>query len=94
MANPFMKLTETHAPEIEQAHKQTQPGMAFWAGSGPEGRRCSGCQFFNSEGKYASGGRMGQVKPGPCLKYKAMMRRLGPKIAADNRACKYFESTP
>jgi len=63
-----------------------KPGMAHFAGTGPNGKRCGECIFRgyfrnpNDIRKYYG-----------CLKFKKLTGRNGPAVEADWRSCKYFE---
>lgn len=63
-------------PELEQQRGETYPGMAHWAGSGPQGYCCKDCsQFMNDR----------------CMVYTRLIGKPGPKISGYARSCKYFE---
>ena len=54
----------------------TVPGMAHFAGTGPQGKLCKDCQFY-------SGNQCGQ--------FRRMTGRAGKKFASTTSSCKYFE---
>ena len=83
----------TESP-FDSAARATHPGMAHFAGSGPQFKTCRECIFWAHEqfdyrsknGKYS-----GLIKPARCKKYRALMHEEGGQIPDDARACKYFE---
>jgi len=79
-------LTSTN-PELERAAAKTYPGMAHWAGSGPAGETCGKCLNYGDIGD--DGGS--RIKRNRCLKYYAMMDRVGGVIPAGTAACRHFE---
>lgn len=61
---------------------RTYAGMAFFAGTGPQGERCGGCANWQGSGH----------KHNPCAQYQRMMQsQVGPKVPYDAGACKFFE---
>ena len=90
----------------ERGMRATPPGMAHWAGGGPQGKTCRECKFYTDEGRYTANSKKhasGQLKPGSCKKHRAItksqqMTRSGgtksPKFAWTMAACKYFEQHP
>lgn len=85
---------------FEQTRLQTWPGMAHFAGTGPNAKSCRQCNSWMGcgveHGYYANGGKhKGGVKPRPCEKYQELMGgETGPAIPHDARACKYFSENP
>lgn len=77
--------------KTETGFQKTPDGMAYWAGTGPAGRRCLHCKHFANEGVYAGGKRVGGQKPGRCRQYSAMMQgKKGAKFPASTPSCRYF----
>ncbi len=64
----------------ERGFRESPPGMAHWAGTGPLGRKCRHCAFFS--------GKAG--KKGACGKFTQIMHKKGPKFAGYIASCKYF----
>lgn len=82
-------LTEPNI-DLASKRKRTPPGMAFWAGTGPAGATCRGCEKWDSLGYYAD---CGLLKDSPCAKYRSMMNGTqGDKLPHFTPACKYFEA--
>lgn len=87
-------------PTFERKRRSTYPGMAHFAGSGPDQATCRGCAFWTGcgaeDGYYAKTGKHGgTIKPRSCSKYRDMMRGdVGPGIPHDAAACKYFQENP
>ena len=82
-------------PVLEKHIAVTPPGMAHWAGTGPDGTSCRQCLFFASNGYYSANSKHGDtLKPSPCKQYQKMMNRIGPPIRYETASCKYFEPNP
>ncbi len=83
-------------PALDSARSRTVPGMAHWAGSGPKGKTCRQCLFWDNcgadPGYYAKTGKHhGSIKPRSCRKYQQMMNNIeGPAVPHTAAACKYF----
>jgi hypothetical protein len=83
-------------PKMESIRAQTAPGMAHFAGGGPNGATCRVCEFWTGCGResgyYAKKGMYGGiVKPRPCSRYRDLMGGdVGPGVPHATRACKYF----
>ena len=58
------------------------PGMAHFAGSGPEGETCGGCEH--------RGVRRGRRVVMACAMFRKLTGRNGPVVACASKACKYF----
>lgn len=94
LGNPYLT-----AGSVEQ--NATEPGMAFFAHTGPIGMTCGDCRF---RGYW----RRGNDKIDPrtqlwvetryrvyaCEKYKLLTGIHGPSIKGDLPSCKYFEAKP
>lgn len=61
------------------------PGMAFYAGTGPEGETCGNCEH--------RGVRRGKRVVMACAKYRKLAGHNGPVISCANKACKYFTAS-
>lgn len=84
----------TPAP-FDQMARQSFPGMAHFAGTGPHGSTCRECIFWaHGEHDYRSknGKYHGLILPASCNKYRRLTQNIGDKIPDDARACKYFEA--
>ena len=64
------------------------PGMAYYAGSGPAGERCSNCAFWGYYRPNKSGTK--RYKTSACLRFKELTGKHGPPIKGENSACKYW----
>jgi hypothetical protein len=85
--------------EFAAAVRATPPGMAFTIGSGPTGKTCRGCSFWDHDGKpqyFALGGKYGgEIKPSPCAMYRRLSAgQEGTPVEHWNDACKYFQENP
>ena len=74
----------THEPGAPRK-RDAVPGMAHFAGTGPDGTTCRNCEFyrfFREDRPRLHGG---------CKKYLLLTGRHGPAIDGSNASCKYFE---
>lgn len=80
-------LTESN-PKLDKLIRQTPPGMAHWAGTGPSGKTCETCKHFGT--LYAENSPRAQTNR--CKLYqKLMCGKIGGRISENTPACKYFE---
>lgn len=87
-------LTSMFDQTAEDGVRETPPGMAHWAGTGPSGKSCRECGHWKTRGRYASAANRhaaGELKPSPCGKYESLMQQKGPPIEHWRRACRHFE---
>ena len=61
-----------------------RPGMAHFAGTGPQGTWCKHCLFLHVN-KYGPG------EKGTCGKYRKIMGKPGPKFPVMTPSCRYYE---
>ena len=78
--------------QLERAEMMTAPGMAHWAGSGPDGATCGKCRFYGYEYAKANGDH--SFKRSACGKFYAMTRRHGNSLEERQIGCKYFDLNP
>jgi hypothetical protein len=64
--------------QFNEMVRNTPSGMAYWAGSGPEGKTCRECRNLG-KAQYSTSGMLKATK---CDKYT--------ELSYDSRACKYF----
>ena len=81
-------LTHTETPQ-----KITEPGMAYFANTGPDGKVCGDCKFkgywrriVNARGEFVR-----SIHSGGCAKFHSLTGVHGPAINKYLPACKYFE---
>lgn len=76
--------------DLERAEASTAPGMAHWAGGGPDGATCGKCAFWGYSYRKHNGdpGR----RASSCEKYFKMMSKHGDSLDKRQAACKYFEA--
>jgi hypothetical protein len=77
-------LTQIHGFRDAAKHSLTEPGQAFFGGSGPAGETCEGCKHFQP---YRT-----RCHHGTCRIYRALMPHIekAPGFDADASACKFF----
>lgn len=93
-----MSLPMTKLPGIPD-NSQVIDGMAFFAGSGPEGKTCGDCLwrgYYRQRLKEIWDERQQRFvtktyKHSGCEKFKKMAGHHGPVVKADNKSCKFFE---
>ena len=70
----------------------TEPGMAYFAGTGPFGKTCGGCKHFGTRRRvnHNDGSHSFKSHDG-CDQYTRMIGSHGVAISPKLRACKYFE---
>ena len=76
-------LTESHDAVMTGYIKNSHAGMAHWAGSGPEGKYCSDCQFMKKATKKSA--------KGICTEFKRMSGTKGKRFPVTARACRFYE---
>lgn len=81
-----LRLTETDDMRAKRA--RTFPGMADWAGPGPQ--TCRECEYWCGGNRFANGA----LKPAPCQKAAALVGHDLPGVPHYAPACKYFIAAP
>lgn len=76
-------------PELESAEARTAPGMAHWAGSGPDGAKCGKCAFYGYHYRKSNGDTSRRASS--CEKFFKMMSKHGDGLDKNQLGCKYFE---
>lgn len=79
-----------------------KPGMAHFAGSGPNGKTCGDCKFrgYSRQSKTERWSESTQrfvqrnYRVSSCLKFKSMTGAHGTPVEKHYDACKYFEQAP
>jgi hypothetical protein len=74
--------------------------MAYFAGSGPCGTTCGGCEHRGYRRETRKGQWDDQLKDyitrtysyGGCAMFRALTGNYGPAVDKDNPSCKYFEA--
>jgi len=77
---------KSHGQKIAEYQRDTAPGQAHWAGSGPKGKRCSTCTWVEWKGFYSN---KAILKPITCGKFKAMTSRAIP-FHHEQKACIFY----
>jgi hypothetical protein len=94
MSMPMVKVPGV--PESETAIA----GMAYFSGTGPEGKTCGDC-LHRGYRRESQNGTWNELKKEmtytsyrvqKCARFKSMTGHHGTDIAADNKCCKYFEA--
>jgi|SRR5215470_11280748 len=75
----------------------SQPGMAYFAGTGPQGKICEDCKFrgYWRDSREHFDPDTGNTtresyQYGGCAKFRELAGQHGPPISRKLRACKYF----
>jgi hypothetical protein len=86
-------LGSQHLTHTTDEQKATAPGMAYFAGTGPENQICGNCRLLgywkritNEFGQFVTSKRSFG-----CTKFHALTGVHGPAVGKHLRACKYFE---
>ncbi len=80
-------LTNPHPEKF----KRLIPGMASWAGWGPDGMTCRHCEDFISNGHYSrTSHHVGAPKDGKCRVTKRYYGREGASFSPHSAACNKF----
>ena len=92
----FTKEIQEHLTPtpFDRAARITHPGMAHFAGSGPELKTCRECKFWGSgrpDYRSKNGKWRGLIKPDRCKKFQALTNSIGADIPDDAAACRHFE---
>lgn len=76
---------------LTQPDLRSQPGMAHFAGTGPEGKTCGQCAHY---GFYRESKVGKSYRVSGCGKYQRLTGHPGPAFHKDTSSCKYFEPKP
>lgn len=71
-----------HASPVDQLARRSFPGMAHFAGTGPDGLTCRQCANWDCKSP--------DEPKAACKKYKRMTNRPGNQVPREASACKYF----
>jgi hypothetical protein len=82
----------TRAP-CDGMARETYPGMAHFAGTGPKSATCRQCEHWDhGHSYYARRGKFGGlIKPARCRKFRALTNADGGRVPGDSAACRHFE---
>lgn len=83
-------LTEPHDERMARLMRQTKPGQAHWAGTGPEGKRCHGCANWKPDGATGYTAK-GDLRAGRCAQFRRMTGKQGAAFSHWQLACRFFE---
>jgi hypothetical protein len=90
-----LKLEIPHSTggALDEMARRTFQGMAYFAGTGPQGSTCRECKFWLYLGHHYSNTsqHVGAPKPARCEKFSEMKQGdRGAAVPHQARACKYF----
>jgi hypothetical protein len=83
----------TEAP-IDRFARASHPGMAHFAGTGPQGKTCRECVFWAHgphDYRAKNGKYRGLIEPAKCNKYQQITTQAGAKVPDEAMSCRYFE---
>jgi hypothetical protein len=88
-------LGSSNLTGTNDAQRLTEPGMAFFADTGPLGETCGDCKFKGYWRQRADeqGVPLKPMRSGGCAKFHALTGTHGRAIDKNLRACKYFEAS-
>jgi hypothetical protein len=78
-------------PELDRLVKQTSPGMAHWAGTGPANTTCEQCRFFGYEAPVRNGHGT-KNHPTSCRRFFQLMKQHGRPLRPSTPSCRHFEA--
>ncbi len=89
-------LTRPEGDDESRRRAMTYVGMAHFAGSGPPGQTCRGCEHWLTNGWHADKmSHRGALKDSVCDAYVRMKGKAAskstPKVPHSAWACRYFE---
>jgi len=87
-----MPLGNLNLTEVRADQAQTEPGMAHFSGTGPNGTTCGKCIHWGYKREAGKSKAMKSVEA--CQKYHDLTGKHGPAIKAALPSCKYFEPPP
>jgi hypothetical protein len=76
--------------------EHTPPGMAHYAGTGPDHTHCASCKHFMGKPR-PNGPGAGTLQPGRCAQFIRMMgRKRAPvfRIQPSTPSCRHYQATP
>jgi hypothetical protein len=86
-------LTAGYSPEFTAQIRQSRPGMAHFAATGPFGATCGGCVFLGYWRQRRNG--YGEIvkteRVGGCEKFHQLTGKHGPVVPPRTEACRYFQ---
>jgi hypothetical protein len=83
-----MPVCNTELTGISVEHAQSVPGMAHFAGTGPNGKTCGECEFWGYQVTTPKGLKL-QFR---CKKYNELTKKNGNIIPGLTLSCKYWEA--
>ena len=75
-----------HEAPTDRLARQSYPGMAHFAGTGPGGATCNKCTSYDFDPV-----RDANKFERPCTKFKALTGKLGKAVPGQAAACRHFE---
>lgn len=84
--NPHLKR-EAEEVEVARLATVTHKGMAHWAGSGPMGKTCRECAFWQTSGRWQND----EPTPSKCARFFQLMHQWGQTVPHRAYACRHFE---
>lgn len=92
----FKELLSDHltAGPHDRAARDTFPGQAHFAGTGPQLKTCRECAYWDHAGLHHYHSKRGMfggaIKPARCRKFQELTGSAGDKVPDDAVACKHF----
>ncbi len=86
-------LTNPYDEETTRRINETPPGMAAWAGGGPDGMTCRECVYYEGDGYYSASRKTlaNSLKPARCERHRQLMGgKKGAKFRYSAKACRFF----
>ena len=88
--NPF--LTTGHSPELAAQIRQSRPGMAHFAATGPFGATCGECAYLGywRQRRSGNGEIVNTERTGGCEKFHELTGKHGAVVPPGTEACRHF----
>lgn len=90
-------LKDGHEPSVAVSIKKTYPGMAHFAGTGPERAFCRTCVFWKSAtGSHEYGsGTFPTLRDHPCQKFRQLSGKVtNCRVPSHAEACRHYQASP
>jgi hypothetical protein len=85
-----LKTAHLTADPVDDAAIESFPGMAFFAGTGPQWTECRHCNHWDRE-PIEPGAKVKPIKSSTCAMFRRLTGETGKKVPAEASACKYFQ---
>jgi hypothetical protein len=85
-----LKSNHLTSDPVDDAAIETFPGMASWAGGGPQFTNCKHCKFFE-RAPIKVPVKNDPNKPARCAMFRQITGREGPAVPAEALSCRFYQ---